>query len=808
MHRVTRRFAGNTEKPAIRTRRASIRHGNGRLLRLSTFAFVLGLAQAAAVAHAYDARLTWRMESAAGVMIYVRYGNQPYGPPVFSGPKQAAPDGSYAHVVTGVELGPVAHFSILAYDGTETQGSRSNELSIDYATAAGIVDSDGDGLVDAREDLDLDRQVDSTETDPNDADTDGDGLLDGVEVDVYQTDPMRSDTDGDGFADGDEISAGSDPKESASNPDLPDCGLAAGCGSTDGPPPAPGCGDGVIGPGEECEPPGTSTCLTNCTLRPLVDVTQQAAIVARVTKPLGGGSRDLEVIRDGDKPPLNHYSSSRQYDTWDGTNTAAEDWIGYRFDEPHTFTELHFQEGKHFADGGWFEQATVQVLSEGRWTDVSGLAVDPAYPGLDNGVDYESYRVTFDPVIGDGVRVYGRPGGSADFISVAELEVFALAHPCAGSNPDGSGSTCDDGDPCTEDSCTIDGCVHEHNSAPCDDGLSCTVSDVCSAGVCEGIDACTGGGVCDRYSGVCKVADDTEVWLLAALDPSARFTGAMTTGPTYAAGSDGDAAANSLAPLLLYADSARDAYDGITTDRVEYTVDIPRADNWYLWGRFYYPGPHGAGANSFFVSVDDDPTLLRFGNNHDYVREWHWDGDGEVGVGDTVPLDLGWLPEGSHTLTVWKREVTPIPPRLDVLLLTRDASSRPSDASALEALGPIPSTTTTLPSPPSTSTTTTVDPTPPTTSTTTSSSTTTSTTSTTSTTTTSTTTTSTTSTTTTSTTTSTTTTTLPPECYDESDCDDDDDCTIDTCQAGECSHRRQTGWAGLLCGISNGWWWR
>src|SRR5207244_3745245 len=39
----------------------------------------------------------------------------------------------------------------------------------------------------------------------NEADTDGDGLTDQDELNVYNTDPFRKDTDGDGFSDGVEV---------------------------------------------------------------------------------------------------------------------------------------------------------------------------------------------------------------------------------------------------------------------------------------------------------------------------------------------------------------------------------------------------------------------------------------------------------------------------------------------------------------------------------------------------------------------------------------------------------------------------
>jgi outer membrane protein OmpA-like peptidoglycan-associated protein len=66
-------------------------------------------------------------------------------------------------------------------------------------------DSDGDGLKDGEE-------VRRYKTDPLKTDSDGDGLTDGDEVFKYHTDPSQGDTDGDGLSDGDEVlQYGSDP---------------------------------------------------------------------------------------------------------------------------------------------------------------------------------------------------------------------------------------------------------------------------------------------------------------------------------------------------------------------------------------------------------------------------------------------------------------------------------------------------------------------------------------------------------------------------------------------------------------------
>ncbi len=74
-------------------------------------------------------------------------------------------------------------------DGDEVNVYRTNPLK---------ADTDGDGLNDGEE-------VNQYKTNPLKADTDDDGLNDGEEVRQYKTDPLKSDTDGDGLKDGEEV---------------------------------------------------------------------------------------------------------------------------------------------------------------------------------------------------------------------------------------------------------------------------------------------------------------------------------------------------------------------------------------------------------------------------------------------------------------------------------------------------------------------------------------------------------------------------------------------------------------------------
>jgi hypothetical protein len=71
--------------------------------------------------------------------------------------------------------------------------------------SSSVTDSDGDGLSDAEEDANANGVLDAQETNPANKDSDGDGLWDGNEINVYGTDPLNVDSDGDGIYDGLEV---------------------------------------------------------------------------------------------------------------------------------------------------------------------------------------------------------------------------------------------------------------------------------------------------------------------------------------------------------------------------------------------------------------------------------------------------------------------------------------------------------------------------------------------------------------------------------------------------------------------------
>ena len=154
------------------------------------------------------------------------------------------------------------------------------------------------------------------------------------------------------------------------------------------------------------------------------DITSLGTPIALITAPVGSGSKTLDVIKDGVFPPVGSADSTRQYDTYTGDTTRTFDWIGYSFAGPFTFVGLTFQEGKQFGNGGWLAAVQVQVRSGGVWSDVSQLSIAPTYIGT-NGVNYETFELTFAPATGDAIRLAGPPGGSARFFSVGELRAWS-----------------------------------------------------------------------------------------------------------------------------------------------------------------------------------------------------------------------------------------------------------------------------------------------------------------------------------------------------------------------------------------------
>jgi PKD repeat protein len=145
-----------------------------------------------------------------------------------AGDTQATEEAENANIATSTSQALTA----IAFGDTDEDGL-TNQEEAELGTDPEDSDTDGDGLNDGQEvnefgtnpqnrDHDGDLLPDGDEVNihlssPVNPDTDGDGLNDGQEVNKHGSDPTLRDTDGDGTIDGDEVDAGRDPV----SPDAP-----------------------------------------------------------------------------------------------------------------------------------------------------------------------------------------------------------------------------------------------------------------------------------------------------------------------------------------------------------------------------------------------------------------------------------------------------------------------------------------------------------------------------------------------------------------------------------------------------------
>jgi hypothetical protein len=103
---------------------------------------------------------------------------------------------------------------------SDGDGLEDGEEANTHGSNPSITDSDGDGLSDPDE-------INTHQTNPALADSDGDGLTDGDEISTHLTDPLSADSDGDGANDDFEIAEASDPNDPNDVPPLPNERLQA-----------------------------------------------------------------------------------------------------------------------------------------------------------------------------------------------------------------------------------------------------------------------------------------------------------------------------------------------------------------------------------------------------------------------------------------------------------------------------------------------------------------------------------------------------------------------------------------------------
>jgi len=168
-------------------------------------------------------------------------------------------------------------------------------------------------------------------------------------------------------------------------------------------------------------PLGTDNFIVGAVVSDNLAFRTDATPIARVTESTLTGLKDIRVIKDGRR--------IEDYDTYDGYNPAGEDWYGFLWSEPVHIESIVYYQGSIFADGGWWTSLTVQYTPDGiNWLEAGNVIINPPYDFSDceiGKVGFRRYILIFDPVDAIGIRIYGEPGGPADFTTIGELEVYS-----------------------------------------------------------------------------------------------------------------------------------------------------------------------------------------------------------------------------------------------------------------------------------------------------------------------------------------------------------------------------------------------
>ncbi|MBI3180498.1 MAG: hypothetical protein HYZ27_12610 [Deltaproteobacteria bacterium] len=116
--------------------------------------------------------------------------------------------------------------------------------------------------------------------------------------------------------------------------------------------------------------------------------------------------------------------------------------------------------------------------------DSADSAVTETGQGADSGADGDALApdaADVDATANDTIAQDSKADGADADASAADGSATDIAAPDSGCS-----KGCNDGHPCTDDSCVGASCSHTPNGASCDDGDPCTEADACSTGKCLG----------------------------------------------------------------------------------------------------------------------------------------------------------------------------------------------------------------------------------------------------------------------------------------------------------------------------------
>ncbi|MBO1752136.1 DUF4185 domain-containing protein [Actinotalea sp. BY-33] len=126
-------------------------------------------------------------------------------------------------------------------------------------------------------------------------------------------------------------------------------------------------------------------------------------------------------VNQGSLDALNDGATDVSLDDSD-EELKRDSWWGYTWPQDMNLNRVQYTTGEVGDLGGWFlNEPRVQVRRDGTWTEVAGQKISPRFVNGKAGGSFQTYTVSFPPVVADGVRVIGTPGGDRTFSSMAEM---------------------------------------------------------------------------------------------------------------------------------------------------------------------------------------------------------------------------------------------------------------------------------------------------------------------------------------------------------------------------------------------------
>jgi slime mold repeat-containing protein len=407
------------------------------------------LAATPAGATSYAVRVRWRPSAdtaVTGYRVYRRVTGASFSLALDAGLPMLQADGTLGALVQGLAGCTGYGFAVTAYHADRSESALSNEVTISYAAAAPLIDTDHDGLVNSAEDRNLNCVVDPGETDPDRADTDGDGVLDGQ--DACQGTAAGAAVNASGCSCAQITCDDGNPCNGVETCQAGVCQRGV----------APSCDDGNACTQDACN----ST--TGCTHTPIAGCTACTTAASCndgnpcTTDSCVGGQCAHVVVADGTSCSDGNYCN--------GAETCragvCQPGVAPSCDDGNPCTQD--------SCGG---TGCVHTTIPGCSTCTAAASCNDGNP------------CTTDSCVG-GVCAHT---AVSDGTSCSDGLYCNGAETChAGSCTAGTAIVCDDGNACTADACdeTQKACTYTPvpDGTPCDDNNVCTSNDTCTAGVC------------------------------------------------------------------------------------------------------------------------------------------------------------------------------------------------------------------------------------------------------------------------------------------------------------------------------------